>query len=78
MLNDLRGHRGGSVYPRLMKIRPTDASWWNNVSSSYLNNVKAMGYQAVNVDIRSTNAASLEYAPSIGLTMNVSDAPAGA
>ena len=67
MLNDLRAHRGGSPYPRLMKIRPTDASWWNNVSSGYLNNIKAMGYQAVNVDIRSTSPNSVAYAHSIGL-----------
>jgi glycerophosphoryl diester phosphodiesterase len=67
MLQDLRAHRGGSPYPRLMKIRPLDASWWNNVSSGYMNDVKAMGYQAINVDIRSTSPNSVAYAHSIGL-----------
>lgn len=67
MLQDLRGHRGGSLYPRLMKIRPLDVSWWNNVTSGYMDDVKAMGYQAVNVDIRSTSPNSVAYAHSIGL-----------
>jgi glycerophosphoryl diester phosphodiesterase len=67
MLQDLRAHRGGSPYPRLMKIRPTDGSWWNNVSSDYMDDVKRMGYQAINVDIRSTSENSVTYAHSIGL-----------
>lgn len=67
MLQDLRAHRNGSRYPRLMKIRPLDVSWWNNVSSGYMDDVKAMGYQAINVDIRSTSANSVTYAHSIGL-----------
>lgn len=67
MLQNLRARRSGSLYPRLMKIRPLDVSWWNNVSSGYLNDVKAMGYQAVNVDIRSTSPNSVAYAHSIGL-----------
>lgn len=67
MLQNLRAHRGGSLYPRLMKIRPLDVSWWNNVTSGYMDDVKRMGYQAVNVDIRSTSPNSVVYAHSIGL-----------
>ncbi len=67
MLQDTRALRNGSLYPRLMKVRPLDMSWWNNVESDYLNDVKRMGYQAVSVDIRSTNAYSVTYAHSIGL-----------
>jgi len=67
MLQDVRAHRNGSRYPRLMKVRPLDVSWWNNVSSGYMDDVKRMGYQAVNVDIRSTSPNSVAYAHSIGL-----------
>jgi glycerophosphoryl diester phosphodiesterase len=67
MLKDIRALRYGSRYPRLMKIRPLDVSWWNNVSSGYMNDVKAMGFQAVSVDIRSTSPNSVVYAHSIGL-----------
>lgn len=67
LLQNTRARRGGSLYPRLMKIRPLDVSWWNNVSSGYMNDVKAMGYQAVSVDIRSTSPNSVAYAHSIGL-----------
>lgn len=67
MLQNLRARRNGSPYPRLMKIRPLDMSWWNNVSSDYMNDVKAMGYQAVAVDIRSVSPNSVTYAHSIGL-----------
>jgi glycerophosphoryl diester phosphodiesterase len=67
MLLNLRARRNGSRYPRLMKVRPLDVSWWNNVSSGYMNDVKAMGFQAVNVDIRSTSPNSVVYAHSIGL-----------
>ena len=67
MLQNLRSHRYGSRYPRLMKIRPLDISPWNNVSSGYMDDVKRMGFQAVNVDIRSTSANSVTYAHSIGL-----------
>lgn len=67
MLQNTRARRNGSLYPRLMKIRPLDVSWWNNVSSGYMNDVKAMGYQAVSVDIRSTSPNSVTYAHSIGL-----------
>jgi glycerophosphoryl diester phosphodiesterase len=67
MLQNIRARRNGSLYPRLMKVRPLDVSWWNNVSSGYMNDVKAMGYQAVNVDIRSTSPNSVVYAHSIGL-----------
>lgn len=65
MLQDLRGHRNGSFYPRLMKLRPMGII--GNVTSDYMDRVKAEGYQAINVDIRSTNANSVAYAHSIGL-----------
>jgi glycerophosphoryl diester phosphodiesterase len=67
MLQDLRGHRNGSRYPRLMKIRPLDMFPLNNVSSGYLSEVKSLGYQAVAVDMRTTSPNSVTYAHSIGL-----------
>ena len=67
MLQDLRGHRNGSLYPRLMKIRPLDMFPLNNVSSGYLSEVKSLGYQAVAVDMRTTSPNSVTYAHSIGL-----------
>lgn len=66
MLQDLRAHRYGSRYPRLMKIRPHGVPGVN-VSSGYLDSVKREGYQAVNVDIRATSENSVHYAHSIGL-----------
>jgi glycerophosphoryl diester phosphodiesterase len=67
LLQNLRNHRNGSPYPRLMKIRPFDFFPFTNVSSDYMQDVKRLGYQAVAVDIRNTNAYSVTYAHSIGL-----------